>query len=92
MKMDLRQANQYFSRAMKAVKGGREVVLTDRGTPIAVIRPMSRHAGPDAVLRRLEAAGVLRRAAKPTPMPPWTPRRLRGAPITKTLGEERETS
>ena len=32
MRMGLREANQNFSKAMKAVKQGKEIVLTERGT------------------------------------------------------------
>ena len=39
MRMGLREANQRVSRAVKAVKAGREVVLTERGRPITVIKP-----------------------------------------------------
>jgi len=38
MRMGLREANQRVSRAVKAVKV-REVVLTERGRPITVIKP-----------------------------------------------------
>ena len=92
MKMGLREANQRFSQAIKAVRAGREVILTERGTPIAVIRPLLRPISADEALRRLEASGILRRAAKPIPMPPWEPRPLRGVSIVHTLREERETS
>ena len=40
MRMGLREANQNFSKAIKAVKQGKEVVLTERGKPIAVIKPL----------------------------------------------------
>ncbi len=92
MKMGLRQANQQFSLAIKAVRAGQEVILTERGAPIAVIRPLPRSVGPDEVLRQLETAGILRRAAKRTPMPSWKPRPIRGESIVRTLREERETS
>ena len=36
MKLGLREANQRFSRTMQAVRRGEEVVLTERGRPIAV--------------------------------------------------------
>lgn len=92
MRMGLREANQQFSRAIKAVRAGQEVILTERGTPIAVIRPLPRVVGTDEALQRLEAAGTLRRAAKATPMPPWKPRPIRGVSIVQTLREERERS
>ena len=55
MRMGLREANQRFSQAIKAVKAGREVVLTERGKPIAVIKPLEKENKLDARLRRLEA-------------------------------------
>ena len=64
MQMGLREANQHFSKAIKAVKAGREVVLTERGKPIAVIRPLPAPGSWEASLRRLEAAGLLRRATE----------------------------
>jgi prevent-host-death family protein len=91
MRIGLREANQRFSRAVKAVKAGEEVVLTERGSPIAVIKPLA--AGQqDPVLRRLELAGVLRVPAKRAPMPEWKPRRLKGAPLSQTIREERDAS
>ena len=57
MRMGLREANQRFSRAMKAVKAGHDVVLTERGVPIAVIKPLKRTGGIKAALRRMAADG-----------------------------------
>lgn len=48
LRIGLREANQRFSRAIKAVKAGKEVVLTDRGKAIAVIKPLARARGPDS--------------------------------------------
>jgi prevent-host-death family protein len=90
MKLGLREANQQFSKAIRAVKAGREVVLTERGRPIAIIRPLARQEGINATLRRLAAAGLLRLATRSGPLPPWKPRPIRGAPITQTLREERD--
>jgi prevent-host-death family protein len=89
MKMGLRQANQQFSKAVKAVRAGREVVLTDRGKPIAVIKPMESSGGKDTAIRRLEAAGFLRPAVTDRPMRTFRPCRLKGMPLSSTLREER---
>ena len=78
MEMGLREANQNFSKAIKAVKDGQEVVLTERGKPIATIKPFKVKQNGDAVVRRLEEAGLLRPAQKKSPMPAWTPRPLKG--------------
>jgi prevent-host-death family protein len=48
MRLGLREANQKFSKAIKAVKAGKEVVLTERGKPIAVIKPLKRKENPAA--------------------------------------------
>lgn len=91
LRIGLREANQRFSKAMKAVKAGKDVILTDRGKPIAIIKPLTQTTGPEQVVRDLEAAGVLQAATRRGPMPPWRPRRLRGAPLAQTVEEERET-
>ncbi|WP_447974310.1 type II toxin-antitoxin system Phd/YefM family antitoxin [Nitrospira sp. Kam-Ns4a] len=92
MRMGLREANQHFSKAVKLVKAGEEVVLTERGKPIAVIKPLHGDARGEVLMRHLEASGVLRPASKPSPLPPWTPRPLRGKPLSRTLREERDAS
>ena len=38
MQMELREANQQFSRLVKAVKQGKEVLLPERGKPLAVMK------------------------------------------------------
>lgn len=92
MRLGLREANQHFSKAIKAVKAGHEVVLTERGKPIAVIKPLQPAETGEAVVRRLEAAGVLRPAGTSRPLPPWAPRPLKGAPLSETLRQERDDS
>lgn len=90
MRLGLREANQQFSKAIRAAKAGEAVVLTERGTPIAVIQPLRQDRGDREAVRRMEAAGLLRPASRAAPMPPWTPRRLKGVPITRTLREDRD--
>ena len=92
MHMGLRDANQNFSKAIKAVKAGQEVVLTERGKPIATIKPLKEVQNGDAAVRRLEAAGLLRPAQKTNAFPAWSPRPLKGAPLSHTLREERDQS
>lgn len=90
MRIGLPEANQRFSRVVKAVKAGRQVVLTERGKPIAVVKPLPDTSTGADWLDRLEAAGLLRRAAKPGPMPPCKALRIKGPPISETLREERD--
>jgi len=91
MKIGLREANQSFSKLIKAVRTGQEVTLTERGKPIARIIPV---AGPEDVeeekIERMVSMGLVRPAGKHWKMPPFTPRPLRGPSIVKTIREERE--
>jgi len=90
MRLGLREANQQFSKAVKAVKEGKEVILTERGKPIAVIKPLSQAKTVEATIRRLEAEGILRPALKRGPMPVWrSPVRIKGKPLSETIREER---
>jgi len=92
MRMGLREANQSFSKAIKAVKAGKDVVLTERGKPIAVIKPLQPEKDANSILRQLEAEGLLRRGPKSgTPMPAWrNPIRIKGKSIANTIREERD--
>ncbi|MEX0804875.1 MAG: hypothetical protein WD688_16395 [Candidatus Binatia bacterium] len=89
MRMGLREANQRFS---KAIKAGKEVILTERGKPIAVIKPLEQEEKLDVTIRRLEAEGILRPAVKrgPMPTPTWKPIRIKGKPMSQTISEERD--
>jgi prevent-host-death family protein len=91
MRLGLREANQKFSKAIKAVKAGKEVILTERGKPIAVIKPLAPKGDQEATIRRLEADGILRAALKRGPMPVWrSPIRIKGKPLSETIREERD--
>lgn len=57
MKLGLRDANHHFSKAIKAVRAGKEVVLTERGQPIAVIKPIKAGAVEDAALKQMAKRG-----------------------------------
>ena len=92
MRMGLREVNQHFSKAIKAVKSDQEVVLTDRGKPIAVIKPLESSSKEEAIVRRMEEESLLRAASKRQPLPPWTPRPVKGRPLSHTIREEHDAS
>jgi prevent-host-death family protein len=55
----LREINQHFSHYIKAVKAGEEVIITERGKPVAIIKPVAPTTDLDAKIRCLEAEGLL---------------------------------
>lgn len=92
MRIGLREANQRFSKAIKAVRAGKEVVLTDRGRPIAVITPIKAEDAHEAALQAMAAEGLIRPAAQkgPTPAPHWRPIKVKGQPLSQTVIEDRD--
>ena len=59
MRMGLREANQNFSKAIKAIKAGKAIVLTERGKPIATITPIVDERNGDDELQPLRDEGFL---------------------------------
>jgi prevent-host-death family protein len=89
MQIGLREANQQFSRLMKAVRGGKEVLLTERGRPLAVVKPIRGGGEMESIIQRLEIAGFLRPAPRRSTLPPWRPRPVKGVPVSLTVRKER---
>jgi prevent-host-death family protein len=72
----IREAKIDLSKILKRVKSGREVVITDRGHPIAKIVPLESENLPlEERVRRLEGQGLLRPVSKKNrrPLPPPLP-------------------
>lgn len=92
MQLGLREANQHFSKAIKEVRAGRDVVLTDRGRPIAVIKPIRAVERQEATLRALESEGLIRRPARAgrMPTPRWKPIAVQGKHVSQTIIDDRE--
>lgn len=90
MQMGLREANQQFSRLVKAVKQGKEVLLTERGKPLAVVKLIEEPGDAQATVRRLESVGLLRAASKRRALPVWSARSIRGVPVSHTVMKDRE--
>ena len=90
MQMGLREANQKFSQLVKAVKEGTEVLLTERGMPLAVVKLSGASDDARSAIRRLESAGLLRAASNSRALPAWSPRSVRGAPLSHTVAMDRE--
>jgi prevent-host-death family protein len=70
----IRQARQNLSAILEEVRKGREVVITDRGRPVArMVPPRQESARPFSSHRRLRAAT-----------------RLKGKPLSEAIADERE--
>lgn len=86
------ELRQNLSRYLKEVQAGGELLVTDRGQPVAWIIPVRGTHAEDAHRRRLIQAGVLRPRSRDLSADFWTrikPQDPEGA-ILKALLEERE--
>jgi prevent-host-death family protein len=90
MKLGLREANQHFSKAIKAVRTGKDVILTERGQPIAVIKPIKEEHDQEAVLRRMADDGLITLPSRKGPLPRFEPIRIKGKPLSQTIIEDRD--
>jgi len=89
--MGLREANQNFSKAIKAVKAGQVVILTERGNPIATIQPYQKAATNADAVALLEQEGILRPNRRAGVIRDnWKPLTVKGATLSKTLRELRD--
>ncbi len=89
IRVGLREANMHFSKYVKLVRQGQEIIVTERGAPIAVIKPLVREAGPEQKIRQLEEQGVLIRPSRSV-MPKGAPIAIKGHSISEAVSEERE--
>ena len=90
MKLGLREANQHFSKAIKAVRAGNEVVLTERGRPIAVIKPIKEALESETVLKRMADEGLITLLIRKGPLPRFEPVPLSGKPLSQAIIDDRE--
>ena len=92
MRLGLREANQRFSKAIKAVRAGKEVVLTERGHPIAVIKPLKEENAQETALQAMADEGLITLPSRkgPMPAPRWRPVKIKGKPLSQTIIEDRE--
>ena len=92
MKLGLREANQRFSQAIKAVRAGQDVLLTDRGQPIAVIAPLHKPDAEQLALRAMTGEGLIVPASRKGPMPAarWRPVTVRGTSLSQTIIDDRD--
>lgn len=93
MRVGLGAANQQFARTIKAVRAGQEVVLTDRGRPIAIITPIKHDdADGERVLRQMAAESLVTLPDRkgPMPTPAWQPVKVKGASVSSTIIQDRD--
>lgn len=74
---------------LRRVRQGQTLVVTDRGQPVAELRPVRTDTGADAILARLEAAGAVTRPTRRR-LAPFRPIESRGKSLATAILEDRE--
>ena len=82
-----------LSRYMSRVKAGEEILVTERGVPVARLVPVGARGRDHEQLRDLERQGLIRLGSGKLPRDFWTlPRgRDRRGSVRRAVTEERET-
>ncbi|MBI3600330.1 MAG: type II toxin-antitoxin system prevent-host-death family antitoxin [Nitrospinae bacterium] len=89
LQVGLREANMHFSKYLKIVREGQEVVVTERGTPVAIIKPLIKEETPEDRVRLLEEQGILRKAVKGK-FPLGSQITIAGKPLSESVIEGRK--
>lgn len=89
-KVGARELKMRLGKYIRAVREGETIVVTERGEPVAELRPLARaETGLAAHLARLEAAGILTRGSG-EPLPRFRAIRIPGPPLSETLLADRK--
>jgi len=74
---------------LRRVRAGRTLLVTDRGQPVAELRPIEVASGADAILAKLKAAGAVSRSVE-KPLAAFRPIESRGRSAAAAILEDRE--
>ena len=74
---------------LQQVRQGRTLVITDRGEPVAELKPVARTGTEDARLERLQALGAVTRLEN-RPLAPFRPVRSNGPSVSDAIVDERD--
>src|SRR6059058_6345927 len=74
---------------LRQVRQGRTLVITDRGEPVAELKPLRRRGDEHTALDRLQALGSVTRH-EDRRLAPFRPVRTRGPKISDAIREDRD--
>ena len=86
----LRELNQHLSRHLKSVKAGEEILITERGAPFALIKPVRGQQTLEDRIRQAEIKGLLVRAEAEGALSLHPMVSAQGVPLSQTVSEIRD--
>lgn len=84
-----RELKTRLGRYLRRVRAGRTLIVTDRGEPIAELRPLTVDESLPAVLGELSAQGAVTLPTREA-MSPFRPIRISGGLVSDAVREDRE--
>jgi prevent-host-death family protein len=88
-KVGARELKLRLGGYIRAVRGGETIVITERGEPVAELRPLRAEKDLEGRLDAMVTAGLLTRGSGEN-RPNFQPVQIKGQPISRTVIEERE--
>ena len=91
IEVGVRQLRNSLTRYLRLAEKGQVVLVTARRRPMAVLQKPARASAQteEEIIAALVAEGKLLPAAKPGPVKPFKPRKLRGKPFSRSIIEDR---
>jgi len=91
LKKGVKEVRDHFTEYLKRIRRGEEIVITERGKPVALLRPIPER---NSLQERLELGsikGLIRLPQKTKNIPFHKKIKLTGKSLTDIVLEERET-
>lgn len=92
LKRGVKEIRDHFTQYLDKIKSGEEVLVTDRGKPVALISPVPQEEHLQAKLKMASIKGLIRMPQKEENIPVHKKMRLSGKSITDIILEEREAA
>jgi prevent-host-death family protein len=84
-----RELKVRLGKYLRRVRQGRRLVVTDRGQPVAELRPIEGESAMASILAALEARGAVTRPTQKK-LPAFRPIVSRGRPASEAVVEDRD--
>lgn len=85
-----RELKTRLGQYLRQVRGGRTIIVTDRGEPVAELRPLPKTKETKAeIWARLVREGRVA-PFREGPLPHFEPIKIKGKPLSETIIEDRE--
>lgn len=87
MRVGVKELRDRLTKYLRMVKAGEEIVVTDRGKPVAILSPIREHTSLEEKIEELARKGLVRLPRGRLELPSLL--KIEGRPLSQTVIEER---